>query len=439
MAKLEAFYNFAEDVSTGDADLGLLQLMNELRGPPGSSLSRDQSNSEGMMWPQSANFDRPAQSSSASARSSHPALDQSLDDWLEQGLRDNFAQAALHHMRFVVEDHVEFGEESRQRFVSNSPISSSHSVFVRVPFPGELGPSDDVLRRSPAAPPPSTSAAQPVARDCAVSIASKSLHSAFFNYIQSLSRPGSDKMNAVMQLAQNVRDPLAWLCTPPASAVPGSFRNSVFEHLAEILPASMRNAGARALLPLRRFYPAAGSPCLVRVTQAYEPGPAEGNHLRLQVGDHLLLDPQILDVSGFRLGRLINQPLSAFQVFPTAHTKFVCDVAHLAVAASESAASASILAGNNPCQDYLHGIEVSNRLLSASISRLSLVYSQMRSMALGSKRLDGRRVDAVPFYLALRGHTNFVDFGSILVRPLFCWFCVSSLPFSCTLNPCYRP
>jgi len=117
----------------------------------------------------------------------------------------------------------------------------------------------------------------------------------------------------------------------------------------------------------------------------------------------------------------------------------VREVVHFAAAASEASANRLIAAGSNPCQDYLHGIEASNRLLSASISRLSLVYSQMRSMGLGSKRLDGRRADAVPFYLALRGNSNFADFGSILVRLLLCCFCSFSLPFSCALNPSYRP
>ena len=413
MARTEAFYNFAQDVSTSEADLGLLQLMNELRAPQGLSYSREQSNSEGMMWPQSANFDRPAQSSSAQNRASRPALDQGLDDWVEQGLRLSFEEAALHHMRYIVEEQVEFAEESRQHFLQNGAIPSM-SGLRRVPLPSELGPAD-VPRKPPVNLVSSRSARQPDSRDFAVSIAPKSLHAAFYNYIQNISRGSADKTSAVLQLVQSVRDPHAWVCSPPESEVPGSFRALLFEHLAEVFTASLRVSVSRALLPLRRFYPSAGQPRLVRVIQAYEPGPADGNHLRLQVGDLLSVDSEILDVPGFCLGRLHDQPRSAAQAFPAAHTKLLRDVAHFAVAASEASAAVSIPAGNDPRQDYLHGIEVSNRLLSASIARLSLLYSQRKATDLGSLKLDGRRSDTIPYYLALRAHSNFNDFSSLLV------------------------
>ncbi len=409
MTKLEAFYNFTQDVSEVEADLGLLQLMNGMRAPQGSSYSREQSNSEGMMWPESANVTRPAQLPSVLNCHSRLSLDQGLDDWIEQGLRDNFAEAALHHMRFVVEENVDVAEQCRQQFVQSSHISTV-SGLRRIPFPNELG-LHDVLGKPPVKLHLSRNAAQSVSNDFSASIEKpESLHSAFYGYIKSLSQAGDDKMSAILQLVQNLRNPHAWVCSPPAPEVPGSFRALLFEHVAEILPASCRGA-SRSLLPLRRFYPSAGQPCLVSVTQAYEPGPTDGNHLRLQVGDHVLVDSQVLDVAGFRLGRLVNQPRSALQVFPTAHTKLVREVAHFAVTASE----ASIHAGNNPFRDYLHGIEVSNRLLLAAVTRLSQLYTQRKTTGLGSSRLDGRVADEIPYYLALRGHNNFNDFGAILV------------------------
>lgn len=432
MARPDAFYNFAQDMSTSEADLGLLQLMNELRVPQGSSYSREQSNSEGMLWPQSANFDRPVQTSSSRNRAARPALDQGLDDWLEQGLRDSFEDAVLHHMRHVVEEQVEFAEDCRQFFLQNSAISPM-SGPKRVPFPHELGPSD-----APRRPEINVAPSQPHAGDIAVSISAKSLHNAFYNYIQSISRAGADKAGAILQLLQNTRDPHAWISSPPAHEVPGSYRALLFEHLAEIFSLSFR-AAPRALLPLRRFYPLTG-PCLVRVTQAYEPGPTDGNHLRLQVGDFLSVDSEMLDVPGFCLGRKYDQPQSAAQMFPAAHTKFVRHVAHLAVSASESSAAASMQAGNDPRQDYIHGIEVSNRLLSASITRLSSLYAQRRATDLGSNRLDGRHADAIPYYLAMRGHSNLSDFGAILVSS-FSQLSLAAPPWHrrCRCDPHCRP
>lgn len=413
MTKLEAFYNFTQDVSAVEADLGLLQLMNEMRVPQGLSYSREQSNSEGMMWPESANYDRPAQLSGAHDRSTRPALDQGLDDWIEQGLRDSFAESALHHMRFVVEENVEFAEECRRHFLHNSHISTMSSLR-RVPFPHELG-LHDVLGKPTVSLAVSRKSAPPISNDFAASISDGSLHTAFYNYIKSLSHPGGDKVSSILQLVHNLRNPHAWVCSPPTPEIPGSFRALPFEHLAEIMPASFRGAACRALLPLRRFYPSAGQPCVVRVVQAYEPGPADGNHLRLQVGDHVLVDSQVLDLPGFSLGRLVSQPHSALQVFPTAHTKLVREVAHFAVTASEASAAISLQAGISPFQNYLHGIEVSNRLLSASITRLSLLYTHRKTTGLGSSRLDGRSAEQIPLYLALRGHNNFNDFSSILV------------------------
>jgi hypothetical protein len=415
MAKLEAFYNFTQDVSAAEADLGLLQLMNDMRLPPGSSYSREQSNSEGMMWPQSANYDQPARLSSALNTPTRPSLDQGLDDWIDQGLRDNFSAAALHHMRFAVEENVEFAEECRQQFHRMSHVSAM-SDSRRIPFPNELG-LHDVIEKPPVSLALSRNANPPVSNDFAASIGADSLHNAFYNYIKNVSHAGGDRMGAILQLVQNLRNPHMWLSSTPAPDVPGSFRALLFEHLAEILPSSVRGA-ARTLLPLRRFYPSTGQPCIVRVTQAYEPVSANGNHLRLQVGDHVLVDSQVADVDGFCLGRVVNQRSSALQVFPTAHTRLVRDVAHFAVTSSE----ASIQTGNNPFHDYLHGIEVSNRLLSASITRLSLLYTQRKTTGLASLRLDGRRADDIPFYLALRGHNNFKDFGAILVTPVCCSF-----------------
>ena len=118
MARSEAFYNFAEDASPSEADLGLLQLMNELRGPQGSLSAREQSNSEGLVWPESANFDRPAQSLNKDHRTGRPALDQGLDTWLEQNLQCGFEQAAQYHMRFIAQEHLEFAEESRHHFTA---------------------------------------------------------------------------------------------------------------------------------------------------------------------------------------------------------------------------------------------------------------------------------------------------------------------------------
>jgi hypothetical protein len=426
MARSDAFYNFAQDVSTSEADLALLQLMNELRAPQGLSYSREQSNSEGMMWPESANFDRPVGSFRSRNRASPPALDQGLHDWLEQGLRDSFEDAALHHMRYIVEEQVDFAEDCRQHFFQNSAIFSMFGS-KRVPFSQELGPSD-ALRKPPVNVAPSRLVGPTDARDVVVSISAKSLHNAFYSYIQSISRPGADKTIAIMQLLQNIRDPHSWINSPPAPETPGSFRALLFEHLAETFSLSFR-ATSRPLLPLRRFYPSAGQPCLARVTLAYEPGPTDGNHLRLQVGEYVSLDSDTLDIPGFCLGRLYNQPMSAAQLFPTAHTKLVRDVAHFAVAASEASAAASILAGNDPRQDYLHGIEVSNRLLLGSIARLSSLHAQRRATDLGSNRLDGRRADTIPYYLAMRGHSNSSDFGAILVSALLLLY--SPIVFYC--------
>ena len=365
------------------------------------------------MWPESANYDQPARLSSALNHSTRPSLDQGLDDWLDQGLRDNFAAAALHQMRFVVEENVEFTEECRQRFHRMSHTSNMSDVR-RVPLPNELG-LHDVLEKPHVSLVLSRNANPPVSNDFSASIAADSLHSAFYNYIKNLSHAGGDKMSAILQLVQNLRNPHLWLSSTPAPEVPGSFRALLFEHLAEILHKSVQGA-ARSLLPLRRFYPSTGQPCIVVVTQAYEPGSSNGNHLRLQVGDHVLVDSQELDVAGFCLGRAVNQRPSALQVFPTAHTKLVREVAHFAVTASE----ASIQAGNDPFQDYMHGIEVSNRLLAASLTRLSILYTQRKTTGLAYLRLDGRRADEIPFYLARRGHNNFKDFGAILVSPVCC-------------------
>ena len=101
MAKTEAFYNFADAASPSEADLGLLQLMNELRGPQGILSAREQSNSEGLMWPESANFDRPAQSSGTDHRAGRPALHQCMDSWLEQNLQYGFEQAAQYAPRAI--------------------------------------------------------------------------------------------------------------------------------------------------------------------------------------------------------------------------------------------------------------------------------------------------------------------------------------------------
>ena len=412
MSRLDAFYNFAQDVSTSDADLGLLQLMNELRAPQGLSYSREQSNGEGMMWPQSANFDPPIQSASARNRASRPALDQELDSWLQQNLADSAEDAALSHMRFVVEEQVAFAEECRQHFLQNGGLSST-SCPNCIPLPHELGPSDVPLNRVVNMA-PSRAASQTDAHDVAASIAAKSLHYAFHNYISSISRAGADKTSAIIQLLQNVRDPHAWISSSPAPETPGSFRATLFQHLAEMFALGFRGL-PRALLPLRRFYPCTAQPYLLRVTQAYQPGPSDGDHLRLQVGDYIVADSESVDVPGFGLGRLHHRPLSPAQMFPTAHTKLVRDVAHFAAAASEASAAVSAQAGNDPRQDYLHGIEVSNRLLRASVVWLSSLYAQRKATDLGSSRLDGRRADAIPYYLALRGQSNLDDFGPILV------------------------
>jgi hypothetical protein len=358
-----------------------------------------------MMWPESANFDRPPQSSGIITSDIRPDLDQDLDSWIEQGMRATFAQTVEHHMRFVVQEHVEFTEESRLHFLHSCPVSTDVNDW-RVPFPTELGLSN-VDVKPPATSAMTRSAQQPVSNDFAVSVAVNSLHHAFCNYIRNLSLAGSNKSGCIMQLVQDVRDPHAWICSPPVSVVTGSFRAHVFEHVAEILPSCCRDVSSRALLPLRRYYPSAAQPCLVSVTRAYDPGPTDGNHLRLHVGDLLFVDSQV-DGSGFCLGRKVNQPNSASQMFPTAHTKLVPEVAHFAVSASEESATNSILAGRNPRLDYLHGIEVSNRLLAASVTRLSLLYTRHHA-------IDRRRVDLIPNYLKLRGHVNFCDFVTILV------------------------
>jgi hypothetical protein len=418
MARSEAFYNFAEDASPSEADLGLLQLMNELRGPQGSLSAREQSNSEGLVWPESANFDRPAQSLNKDHRTGRPALDQGLDTWLEQNLQCGFEQAAQYHMRFIAQEHVEFAEESRHHFIHDSSIATL-SRLKRVPFHSELG-LRDVLGTPPVNLATSRSAKQPAPNDVIASIAPKSLHAAFLKYISAR----QDNMSAaILQLVQDVRDPHAWIRSPPAAAA-GSSRGVVFEALAGMMD-GFRNV---ALLPLRRYYPLAGQPCIVRATQAYEPAPTDGNHLRLQVGDYVQVHPHAHAVPGFRLGRLVDQPMSAFQVFPIDHTILVHEVAHFAVSASESSASRLVAAGTNPCQDYLHGIQASNHLLSASVTWLSRQYHLRKVSELGALRLDGRKGDMIPHYLALRAHSNFSDFGSLPVS-LVCWprYCAAAV------------
>ena len=43
------------------------------------------------------------------------------------------------------------------------------------------------------------------------------------------------------------------------------------------------------------------------------------------------------------------------------------------------------------------------------------MYRVRKARDLGAQRLDGRKGDMVPHYMALRAHNNFNDFASLLV------------------------